>query len=269
MVAPGATSQVLLGNTVLNFPAMPDAIELARSAEYHTVPNIDAPDGVHMYMGTNPLSIPFMFKLHAFDQKYCKEGALSVLRAAALLHAMVLPVRPGVNTNVATTSQQQNPGAVPGGSVDATASRSQGSAGTVNTAAYPNAAPSSSPVAVLLQVMFTDNADPGIWAVGYIKDVKARLLGPWLRGPKDARNLPTAGEFEFTFVHVPGYNSRGSSSVYAYADDVNSLLYNTSSLVPANAGSSSTPSAAPSPGPGFTPAPAGSVSPFPGFFNPA
>ena len=71
----------------INFPCMPDSIELARSAEYMVVPSQVMPDGLHQYKWTNPLVIPFSFKLHAFDEEFCPNGALSLLETVALLHS--------------------------------------------------------------------------------------------------------------------------------------------------------------------------------------
>ena len=45
-----------LSNIVsVDFPAMPDTIELARSADYAVNYNIVMPDGIHQYKGTKPM----------------------------------------------------------------------------------------------------------------------------------------------------------------------------------------------------------------------
>ena len=79
-------------NYAIEFPAMPDTIDLIRSTDYAVTYNPVLPDGVHVYRGTRPMEIPFAFKLHAFDDNYCPQGALTLLKTAARLHAFLLPV---------------------------------------------------------------------------------------------------------------------------------------------------------------------------------
>jgi len=76
----------------IDFPAMPDQIELARSTSYRIAANMVMPDGIHQYMSTNPLEIPFNFKLHYGDTEYCREGSLTLLKLAARLHSLVAPL---------------------------------------------------------------------------------------------------------------------------------------------------------------------------------
>lgn len=227
----------------IDFPAMPDTIELARSADYAVNYNIVMPDGIHQYKGTKPMEIPISFKLHAFDQQYCKKGALTLLQLAARLHSFILPIStfgPGVRvaplaTNPATTSGKADDAAM-----QAAASQEQiyevvGTGNSPNGGIY-------SPVTCWLHLMWTDNQQPGISAVGYVRDVKVILNGPWLRGPNDSFNLPTSAEFSFTFIHRPGHNNSQkvvtsqfppsiAQSGQAFADDVRGKLYNTRDLV--------------------------------------
>jgi len=95
------------------------------------------------------------------------------------------------------------------------------------------------PVAVRLEIILSRIDGPGIICTGYIKDVKAVLMGPWLRGPDKASNLPTAAEYSFTFVHRPGHgnwysNRKGAAAIsaqaQAYAQFIRERLFNTRDL---------------------------------------
>ena len=220
----------------INFPAMPDSIELARSTEYLVVNSQIMPDGIHQYKWTNPLVIPFSFKLHSFDKDFCPRGARSLLEMAALLHAMQLPLtKEGASAlNMVTTVA---PDKTRAGDASALAARGQ-TADTATNITADSQADFYPPVTVRLELIFTDDTSPGICCTGYIKDVKAKLNGPWLRGPGQSCNLPTSCDYEFNFVHVPGYGngfsiktsaaSVGSVAMpQAYGDDVKERLYNT------------------------------------------
>jgi hypothetical protein len=206
--------------------------------DYFIVPNQIMPDGFHQYRSTNPLTIPVSFKLHAFDKAYCPNGALSVLQIAALLHSFTLPYS-SINGSLSVNFSQANPGAIPNSDRDSVLNNAiQGDdTYSVSSDTGSNFLP---PTALRLDLMAVDSNTPGITCIGYLKDVKARLLGPFLRGPGNSYNLPTAGEFEFTFVHVPGYlgnynitnNSVQQSAVVvqAFASNVQKKLYNTISI---------------------------------------
>jgi len=221
----------------INFPAMPDAIELARSVEYMVVNSQVMPDGIHQYKWTNPLNIPFTFKLHSFDKEFCPKGAKSLLELAALLHAMALPIsKSGQATKINVTVNQTKPNAAPANDASSQTARAQASDSPYNVTPQTDA-DFSPPVTLRLELIFVDSGGPGIVCTGYLKDVRVKLNGPWLRGPNRSCNLPTSGDFEFTFVHVPGYGNNFSISantlgknatmVQAFADDVKKKLYNT------------------------------------------
>lgn len=226
--------------TAINFPAMPDSIELARSVDYLTVNSQVMPDGIHQYRWTNPLSIPFSFKLHSFDKDYCPRGARSLLEIAALLHAMTAPISAsGQATKVAVTAGQKLPGETPANDANAQAARAVDSDASYRVTPQAGA-DFSPPVTVRLELIFVDEGAPGIVCNGYLKDVKAKLNGPWLRGPNRSQNLPTSGDFEFTFVHAPGYGNnfsiasntlgKDATMAQAYAHDLKTGLYNTREL---------------------------------------
>lgn len=224
----------------INFPAMPESVELARSAEYIVVNSQVMPDGIHQYKATNPLNIPFSFSLHSFDKEYCPQGALSLLQIAALLHSFQLPLsNSSTSTPLRVTVGQSQPETTPGGSTDSQVNRAQSADNPYNVTPesgsdfYP-------PVTLRLELIFVDENSPGVVCTGYVKDVRARLKGPWLRGPGRSCNLPSSGEFEFTFVHVPGYGNNFSitsstvgtdaSMAQAFGDDVKKKLFNTADL---------------------------------------
>lgn len=222
---------------------MPDSIELARAAVYTVTPNFVMPDAIHMYKHTEPLQIPFTFTLHSFDTEYCEYGALSLLRLAAKLHALVLPVgdsSKNIKTRVLATNVNQSGGKE--GEVAKTETNNlarASSQGSVSVAAgsYDHVSP---PVTCRLEMLYTSEGEPGIVCIGYVKDVRAVLKGPFMKGPGKSYNLPSAGEFSFTFVHRPGhYNNlnfdgaRGraeSAEPQAYAGHVLSNFYNTRTL---------------------------------------
>jgi len=245
--------------TSVDFPAMPDTIELVRSTEYAVSSNLVAPDGIHQYKSTRPLEIPVSFKLHSFDDSYCAKGALTLLQLAARLHSFTLPistfkrqtsVAPVSGTPITTDPttakpvQQGNPGSAPSESAAApsTSSTNAQVTGGGKGGIFP-------PVTCWLHLMYIGEQQPGISCFGYVKDVRVVFGGPWLRGVKSSFNLPTSADFSFTFVHVPGYgNAQGygggftntatdtplsAATVQAFADDVSQNLYNTAYLVQA------------------------------------
>ena len=240
----------------IDFPAMPEQIELARQAEYRVLTNMVVPDGVHQYMRTQPLEIPFEFKLHWQDKDYCKDGALTILNLAARLHALVTPLG---DSNLSVTVQNDgalnddgtsNPSAAsPNNDANKVAkagqnSASQGSNQQSTTSASATFTSDSTnkvdpPVACRLELMYTTTDGPGVVCNGYVKNVKAVLLQPWLRGPSGSFNLPSAGIFSFTFVHRPGHGNWYSNKnnvaavtqqAQAYADLIKNRLYNTRML---------------------------------------
>lgn len=226
-----------LANTIsIDFPSMPDSVALARSADYQVAYTPQNPDGIHVYKGTKPLEIPFSFRLHAFDKQYCKRGALTLINLAARLHAFTLPID--------VTGNARNLSVSAGIPVGKTAAEIQSNANTEKVFLSSSTASPNPPVTCWLFLMATDatNTAPGISAIGYVKDVNVKLNGPWLRGPNKSFNLPSSGDFEFTFVHHPGHGNAmqftddtgvdvsGNVQV-AMADYVKDSFYNTRHLV--------------------------------------
>lgn len=222
----------------INFPMMPEnGVELARSVDYLVVNSQVMPDGIHQYKSTAPLVIPISFKLHAYDKEYCPKGALSLMQLAALLHSFSLPLS---NSNGPTPLRvsvgQSQPGTPPNNETDSLTNRAQSSDNpySVTPESGSNFAP---PVTLRLELIYVDENNPGIMCTGYLKDLRVRLQGPFLRGPGNSYNLPTSGEFEFSFVHVPGYgnnfsittNTTGGDATMgqAFAGDVKDKFYNT------------------------------------------
>jgi|PlaIllAssembly_1097288.scaffolds.fasta_scaffold08623_3 hypothetical protein len=232
----------------IDFPAMPDTIELARTTDYWVNPNLVMPDGIHQYKATKPLEIPISFKLHAMDQQYCKQGALTLLQLAARLHSFVLPIS---TFRGAYTIAPKAPNPTPtSGRSDSALNESNANveqqqqfevANATNTrtgAIYP-------PVTCWLYLMWTANDQPGISCIGYVREVKVQFNGPWMRGPNKSFNLPTSADFSFVFIHRPGHTNNlavqadsafpsiNAASSQAFADDVRKNLYNTRHLIAA------------------------------------
>lgn len=217
---------------------MPDSIELSRSANYQVTPGYVTPDGLHLYNHTEPMQIPISFSLHAFDQDYCKDGAMTLLNLAARLHALVLPINDGKGAvNVQANSRVAAVAASPGDAKKneaAVAARAETPPSLgVDSAGYGSVSP---PPTCLLDLFYTADGSPGLVCVGYVKDVKVVLKGPFLRGPNKSYNLPSSAEFSFTFVHRPGhsnnqsYNGAGggtASEFNAYSSSVLRNFYNT------------------------------------------
>lgn len=214
----------------INFPSMPDVIELARSADYAVLSSQAFPDGIHQYRSTSPLEIPVSFKLSAHDSEYCPKGAYTLLQLASVLQSLTLPFGP-----------EGSPLTVSRNLVDGTDSQSMAArANGERKLEYSLASNDIYPPAVCyLELIMTDNSGPGVACVGYVKSVSAKLMGPFLRGQGLAKNLPSAGDFSFTFVHYPGYQNAftldqrlaQTTEAQAFADTVRRQLYNTRHLL--------------------------------------
>lgn len=233
----------------IDFPAMPDTIELARSADYLVNYNIVMPDGIHQYKGTKPMEIPVSFRLHSMDQQFCKKGALTLLQLAARLHSFVLPIstfpRGVVVAPLASTTQTPENGGKPTDAQLQAAAAQEQIYGVVG-ASVSKQGGIFNPVTCWLHLMWVGNTQPGISCVGYVRDVRVKFNGPWLRGPNNSFNLPTSADFEFVFIHRPGHGNAGidgkgystsqfpqttAESGQAFADDIKETFYNTRDLV--------------------------------------
>lgn len=229
----------------IDFPAMPDTIELARSADYLVNYNIVMPDGIHQYKGTKPMEIPISFRLHAMDQQFCKKGALTLLQLAGRLHSFVLPIstfpRGVIVAPLASSTQTQANGGKPDDAQLQAAAAQETIYQVVGTGNNKQGG-IFNPVTCWLHLMWIGNTQPGISCVGYVRDVKVKFNGPWLRGPNNSFNLPTSADFEFVFIHRPGHGNSQSyttsqfpqttaESGQAFADDIKETFYNTRDLV--------------------------------------
>lgn len=220
---------------VIAFPSMPEVIELARRAEYAVSSPIGFPDGIHQYKGTQPLKIPLSFKLHSFDSEYCPHGAKTLLELAAVMQALTLPVgdsKSPVTWQTSATSVGA-PEAKDEGALKARAAE--------ETSSYHPVDRVNPPPTCYLELVLTDRESVGIACIGYVEDVKVRLRAPFMKGPGISQNLPSAGEFEFTFVHHPGHGNAFNANAaqnfieeQAYAHTVKDRLYNTIGLLSAS-----------------------------------
>jgi hypothetical protein len=226
---------------VINFPNLPDEISLDRDTEWRVTPSPLLPDGFHVYDHTAPLAIPLSFKLHAFDD-YSINGPETLLQIAAKLHALTLPIISG-RTSVRSTSSA-SPGNGTSASAEATKDTATGGApATIDSVASDGEQPYYFPPACVLNLMVGSGGPNGlgILCVGYVKSVSAKLKGPWLSsGDASAnRNLPSAADFSFVFVHAPNYTnsldllqSRGSFALpQVGAARMKQSLYNTIDVV--------------------------------------
>lgn len=220
------------GAIVINFPAMPDTIELTRKAHYYNaVTSPITPDGFHVYQSTEPLSIPVSFTLSAFDDEYCRPdiGPIMLLSLAAKLHALALPIAAsGATREQQMAPEPQQPPVATGGSEAAvrTGAATSGTAVNaigVNNFITPNIDKFYFPPACALQIIFaqlgssqgqtrfSNGIQPlGINCVGFINEVRVVFKGPWLQGSfgsDGARNMPSSATYSFTFVHQPGYTN--------------------------------------------------------------
>lgn len=227
------------GSVIIHFPAMPDSVDLVRRANYDVTKVYATPDGFHQFTDVDPLEIPFSFKLHAQDP-YCDQGGLTILQIAANLHSLSLPI--GDSSNYAVSGLSS---AAPAPSQD-TSEDGNTAAGSTSTtdpsAKFRNVLVDldvvdresiAYPVPVYLDLIKTSEDGPGVRCIGYIKDVSAKLLGPFLRPSNGGYNIPSAGEFSFTFVHRPSHSNvlgSGAREFHAYAGTVRNSLYNTRHL---------------------------------------
>jgi len=199
---------------VINFPNLPEEIDLMRSSEWRVTSSPLLPDGFHIYDHTTPLEIPFTFKFHAFDD-YSINGPETILQVAAKLQALQLPIINSKQTGGGT----RDAGEVPEGGPKTEAGKEdkgenpndQGKSGLV-TGLSVDQTTYYFPPACVLNLMI-GSGEPatalGICCIGYVKNVSTKLKGPWLNsGRADInRNLPSMGEFSFTFVHAPSYTN--------------------------------------------------------------
>lgn len=232
------------GQIVINFPAMPEAITLSRVANYVNAARTPAtPDGFHYYEGTDPIKIPVKFSLHAFDREFCgPDGPVALINTAARLHALAMPIVNGSQVR-AQSGFNMTPAAPPAdGSSDA-AVAAKGASGAAQKESHIT--PNSDvrwyfPPACRLDIMFASYGGKrlGILCDGFIDQVTVVLRGPWLQGTDPSRllNLPSFADYEFTFVHQPGYTNmtRDGSLNRVYGSSSRSIydrLYNTVGLV--------------------------------------
>jgi hypothetical protein len=229
----------------IDFPSMPDTLELARTTDYAVDSNLVMPDGIHQYRSTKPLEIPVSFKLHFMDSQYCKQGAYTLIQLAARLHSFVLPIstyRRGLTLAATAASPELSTG---GGQPPQNQLEHNAKSTTIATLHTTGGSPNgriSPPVTCWLQLMWIAQRKPGISCVGYVKDVKVIFGGPWHRGPDNSFNLPTWAEYSFTFMHRPGHGNnvnmadslfaswRPGDQPHAFADDAKDMFYNTYSL---------------------------------------
>jgi hypothetical protein len=197
---------------IVNFPNLPDEIDLMRTSEWRVTQSPLLPDGFHMYDHTSPLELPFTFKVHAFDD-YAVNGPETILQIAAKLHALQLPIinsrQSGKITRDSGTVEQSGTDSAKQQKGESPNTQELGSTFAVADGQYGTNY--YFPPACVLNLMIGSGGPQalGICCIGYVKNVSTKLKGPWLNsGRADVnRNLPSSGEFAFTFVHAPSYTN--------------------------------------------------------------
>jgi len=219
----------LSDNLAIDFPSNQESIDLARSAEYDVGLGSPIPDGIHVYKYTSPISVPFSFSLHFMDKNYCPEGALTLLKIASRVHALVLPIG-DINDFDARIKLPD----VGGSEDDLENKAKENSNPSYQTYGESRIRP---PATCRLEFMNTTSDGPGIVFTGYVKDVSVKLKGPFMRGKGNSYNLPTSIDVSFTVVHRPGhtnsYSFSGNTSfiqAQAGASYVKERFYNTAPL---------------------------------------
>ena len=251
------------GQLRINFPAMPETINLARQATYESLRTPAAPDGFHWYKHTDPLVIPIKFSLAGFDRDYCRDdGSYALLDTAAKLHAMTMPIIParidqtrqapsvingqaGTDASLLASAQgssSQSAGAnTPSPSsvsnaVNITVGQDRSASATLDKSADAVYYPPACVLSIVLAEL-PGRAPLGIRCVGFVSSVDVTFHGPWLQGGSNRGgaivNMPTKADFEFRFTHQPNYtNARMANENYAgnlyttTASIVRNRLYN-------------------------------------------
>lgn len=231
------------GTIKINFPSMPEELDLTRVAEYTVHNNQVFPDGLHVYKHTSPLEIPLSFQLSAFDSEYYNQGPIGLLVLGAKLHALTLPIIKSVVSSTTQTDGRQAGQPAVSGDEAGVANKSDNSDSEPTFKSADDQEFLFPPVAVLdLITGLTGGAgnSPGIRCLGYVSRASVKLRGPWMSS-KDGqfRNLPSSAKYDFTFVHAPSFtndflngNLKDSKiqTVQAGAKQVFELFYNTLSL---------------------------------------
>lgn len=228
------------GTIKINFPSMPQEIDLTRVSEYTVHNNQALPDGFHVYKHTNPLEIPLSFELSATDREYVLDGPIGLLAIGAKLHALTLPI---IQSNADfKTRQAPKPDA---GGLGASENQQVDQADKNRSAidrgdnGFDTSAPFYFPPACILNLVVGFNGGHGIRCVGYVSRASVKLRGPWLTATDGSfRNLPSRAQYDFTFVHAPSFTNdflRGDLSsvvqtLQAGARDVFRSFYNTLDL---------------------------------------
>lgn len=261
---PGQTESS--GQIVINFPCLPDTIDLMRRANYtNALPSPVTPDGLHLYNHTEPLAIPVSFSINGFDRDYCQDyGPVMLLSIAAKLHALTMPLHRGgllsVTPLAETVTPQAGGEAVSEPQMRQAANNSFEANGVIfnnptrfDASGRSTGAAFAYPPPCSLNIMMAQLGGSqgsvkqsndgvrslGINCIGFITDVRVSLRGPWLQGSFGSdgiRNMPSSAEFSFTFVHQPGHSNVigsygvGAAILTTTARDIYQRLYNTADL---------------------------------------
>jgi len=211
---------------MIRLPSVPPELSFERVSTFNPVLTPLHPDGaVHLYQHTAPMEIAYSFELH-YQDEYCVNGAVDLVRVASLLHALTLPFRFGdAPSAVAANNQnyESNQAAADEADRQARLVRAQNSVnGPVSSAFSESYSDINSeigwPPPCVLEIFSTGAAGAGksVKMYGYLKRASATFREPWLQVSNggDAFNLPSGAKYDFTFVHAPTYRNqiKGNSS---------------------------------------------------------
>jgi hypothetical protein len=217
---------------------MPENFEMARQATYLSTRAMPMPDGFHTYQYTEPLKIPLRFSLSARDDDYCgQDGPYALLSLAARLHALVMPIQNASAQNNASTASAAPPTYSSGEAQLTNYTIAVGTSGAQITNPAGNSANVFFPPACVLAIVMATGLSQGqrplgINCRGFVERVNVNFRGPWLQGAfagsSTLRNLPSFADYEFTFVHQPGYtnNYQALSNGYVFPTTTAADIFN-------------------------------------------
>ena len=237
---------------LINLPSIPPELTFERTAQFQTQTNQISPDGlIHVYQHTNPLELNYDFSLH-FQDEYCENGAVDLVRVASMLHALTLPFSIGrtPDTDVAKANAEEQ--------------RKVADAQARNRATIPaflqgikmvadtfNAATASDVVNAPIDVAWPPPCRLDIFKAegrsvrmyGYVKRANVVFKEPWLQvaSGDGSYNLPSSANYSFTFVNAPAYRNLVSAKIQSGGIDLteeakNALKYTESSISSVNFG---------------------------------
>ena len=213
----------------IDLPSLPPELTFERLSTYQIINTPLTPDGlIHLYQHTAPLEITYDFTLH-YQDEYCENGALDLVRVASLLHALSLPFA-AKSAPPTTVSKEKKDKEFSGYTDRIRAAASLIQKGDVAAHKTATDAATSSYRAAIADVPNIELAWPtpcrleifrtkgqgkkGVVLHGYVKSAKATFKEPWLQTDNPGSfNLPSSAAYSFTFVNAPNYRNLITSQI--------------------------------------------------------